>query len=292
DAENKLLDRVRDRPNLQILTGKKVVALQPADSGGTRVKGVVCEDGTRYQANTLLLAGGALHSPRLLQIYAESTGLSEKLVCYPQIGRNYKFHLLTAMLMLSFSPVTDVLRKTTVLLHDAFPHSSVQPLGWMDGELLEPELPGFVPRWAADLLGQRVYGFFLQTEDGSHPDNRIVAAVNGSRLPRIDYDAARLPAAYDEHQRFVRTLQRQLLTMGYAGLVKPIPITGTAHACGTLVAGNDAAASVVDSNGRVHGMENLYVVDGSVLPRSSRVNPALTIYAWALRTASRLQTGG
>jgi choline dehydrogenase-like flavoprotein len=27
------------------------------------------------------------------------------------------------------------------------------------------------------------------------------------------------------------------------------------------------------------------VVDGSVLPRSSRVNPALTIYDWALRVA-------
>ncbi|MER2600744.1 MAG: GMC oxidoreductase, partial [Candidatus Competibacter phosphatis] len=33
------------------------------------------------------------------------------------------------------------------------------------------------------------------------------------------------------------------------------------------------------------------VVDGSVLPRSSRVNPSLTIYAWALRVAERLQQG-
>jgi choline dehydrogenase-like flavoprotein len=32
----------------------------------------------------------------------------------------------------------------------------------------------------------------------------------------------------------------------------------------------------------------LYVVDGSVLPRSSRVNPSLTIYAWALRVADLL----
>jgi choline dehydrogenase-like flavoprotein len=30
-------------------------------------------------------------------------------------------------------------------------------------------------------------------------------------------------------------------------------------------------------------MSGLYVVDGSVLPRSSRVNPSLSIYAWALR---------
>ena len=50
--------------------------------------------------------------------------------------------------------------------------------------------------------------------------------------------------------------------------------------------GRDPALSVVDAQGRVHGLENLFVADGSVLPRSSRVNPALTIYAWALRLAS------
>jgi choline dehydrogenase-like flavoprotein len=38
----------------------------------------------------------------------------------------------------------------------------------------------------------------------------------------------------------------------------------------------------------VHGMKGLYVVDGSVLPRSSSVNPSLTIYAWGLRVADLL----
>jgi choline dehydrogenase-like flavoprotein len=56
-----------------------------------------------------------------------------------------------------------------------------------------------------------------------------------------------------------------------------------------LVTGSNPATSVVDAEGRVHGLENLYVVDGSVLPRSSRVNPALTIFAWALRVASRIE---
>jgi choline dehydrogenase-like flavoprotein len=291
DAETCLLNRVSHKPNLEILTGKKVNALKAAPGNAARVCAVECEDGSHYEGKAVMLAGGALHSPRLLQRYLETTQLSEVLPCYHQVGRNYKFHLLTAMLMLTAATQTDVLRKTTVLTHESLPHSSVQPLGWMDGELLAPELPGFVPRWAANLLGKRVYGFFLQTEDGSHPDNRVIARGNGADLPRLDYDFARIPAAVAEHKRFVHLLQRQLLGIGYVGLVKPIPIVGTAHACGTLVTGDDPRSSVVDANGKVHGMDNLYVVDGSVLPRSSRVNPALTIYAWALRVASRLNLG-
>jgi choline dehydrogenase-like flavoprotein len=289
DAETCLLGRVRDRPNLRIATGQRVVALLPAPGDATRVAGVECEDGSRHLGAQVVLAAGALHSPRLLQRYVEDHDLGA-LPCSGQIGRHYKFHLLTAMLMLNAAPQTDVLRKTTVLLHAELPHSSVQPLGWLDGELLAPELPRFVPRWLASAIGRRVYGFFLQTEDGSHPDNRILAQAPGSTLPQISYDAARLPAALAEHRRLVRLLQRQLLAIGYVGLVRAIPLEGSAHACGTLVAGKDPATSVVDAAGRVHGMANLFVADGSVLPRSSRVNPALTIYAWGLRLASHLCT--
>jgi choline dehydrogenase-like flavoprotein len=35
-------------------------------------------------------------------------------------------------------------------------------------------------------------------------------------------------------------------------------------------------------------MANLYVGDGSILPRSSRVNPAITIYVWGLRLGDHL----
>jgi choline dehydrogenase-like flavoprotein len=155
-------------------------------------------------------------------------------------------------------------------------------------EIVRSQVPGFVPRWMAGLVARRAYGLFLQTEDGSHPDNRILAHAVGSGLPQIDYDPSRVPEADREHKRLRDTLVRQLYALGYLPVARSIPITGTAHACGTLVAGNDPATSVVDPEGKVHGLENCYVVDGSVLPRSSRVNPALTIYAWALRVASRL----
>lgn len=285
----KLLDRVRNRANLQILAGKCVGSLLPAQSGPRRIAGVQCVDGTRYESDLVILAGGALHSPRLLQRYYEAQGLTS-LAEYRLIGRNYKSHLLTAMLAFSLRPKTDLLRKTAALLHKDLPHSSVQPLGWTDGELFASEAPALLPRWLCNFIGTRVYGFFLQTEDGSHFDNRVLAQAPGGDLPLIDYDPQRLAPALAEHKRLRRKLARQLLADGYLPLTKTIPLAGTAHACGTLMAGRDPALSVVDARGRVHGLENLFVADGSVLPRSSRVNPALTIYAWALRLASLISS--
>ena len=131
---------------------------------------------------------------------------------------------------------------------------------------------------------------FLQTEDGSHPDQRVVAARRLAAAADRPRSGAACQQRYAEHRQLTRTLRGQLLRLGYLPVTRAIPLSGTAHACGTLVAGNDPDDSVVDAEGRVHGLENVYVVDGSVLPRSSRVNPALTIYAWALRVASRLES--
>jgi choline dehydrogenase-like flavoprotein len=104
----------------------------------------------------------------------------------------------------------------------------------------------------------------------------------------MDHRESRLAQAAYEHREFTRAFQLALMRAGFLSFTKRIGSAGTAHACGTLVCGDDPARSVVDANGRVHGIRGLYVVDGSVLPRSSQVNPSLTIYAWALRTADLL----
>jgi choline dehydrogenase-like flavoprotein len=54
----------------------------------------------------------------------------------------------------------------------------------------------------------------------------------------------------------------------------------------------DPRYGVVDADGRLHGVENLYVTGGSVFPTAGYSNPTLTIVALALRLADHLQQVG
>ncbi|MCZ7620734.1 MAG: GMC family oxidoreductase [Myxococcota bacterium] len=59
------------------------------------------------------------------------------------------------------------------------------------------------------------------------------------------------------------------------------------HPMGTARMGADARRSVCDAEGRVHGMQNLYVADTSVFPGSTHVNPQLTLMALCRNLAER-----
>jgi cholesterol oxidase len=60
----------------------------------------------------------------------------------------------------------------------------------------------------------------------------------------------------------------------------------TAHCIGGAVMGTTAADGVIDSQHRVFGYRNLYVVDGSAVGANLGVNPSLTITALAERAMS------
>ena len=287
DAENALLARVQGLPNVAVETNAEVTELLSAGPRATRIGGVRLADGSVRRAAVVLLAAGALHSPRLLARYLDRHGLAGSLPAARHVGRRLKLHLLTALVAVSPSVKGDLLRKTVLLTHQAWPHSSVQPLGF-DAELIGTLVPHWLPRPLRAAVGARAYGLFLQTEDGSHADNRVTERPGPDGAVRVlDYDERRTPAAA-EHRRFVRGFRRALLGAGLVSFTQRIGLKGTAHACGTLAAGASPDEGVVDAGGRVFGLESLYVVDGSVLPRSSRVNPSLTIFAWSLRVADLL----
>ena len=65
-------------------------------------------------------------------------------------------------------------------------------------------------------------------------------------------------------------------------------LSGGQHQAGTCRMGDDPAQSVVDRWQRVHGHDNLFVLDGSVHVTNGGFNPVLTIMALAWRAADRI----
>jgi choline dehydrogenase-like flavoprotein len=68
----------------------------------------------------------------------------------------------------------------------------------------------------------------------------------------------------------------------------PSMIAGRHH-MGTTRMHRDPRQGVVDEDGRVHGLANLYVTGSSVFPTTGYVNPTLTIVALALRLADHVK---
>jgi nucleoside-diphosphate-sugar epimerase len=62
-----------------------------------------------------------------------------------------------------------------------------------------------------------------------------------------------------------------------------------AHHSGTARMSDDPESGVCDPSGKVHGVENVYIADGSCIPASGVANTGLTIGALALRLSDHIQ---
>jgi choline dehydrogenase-like flavoprotein len=66
----------------------------------------------------------------------------------------------------------------------------------------------------------------------------------------------------------------------------------TVHICGSIPLGEDPSRCGADSFGKIHGLDNVYVADGSMLPSAPGINPQGTIMALAARNVTRFLAGG
>ncbi|NTW24839.1 MAG: GMC family oxidoreductase [Lentimicrobium sp.] len=118
----------------------------------------------------------------------------------------------------------------------------------------------------------------MQTHD-SALRMELKKGLFGMRL-RFDRNSGKVPA-------FIPAGQKVLYK--YADKVKGTPLNSltesmfnmstTAHIIGGCPMGNISAEGVVDENFRVHGYENMYILDSSIIPCNPGVNPSLTILA-------------
>jgi choline dehydrogenase-like flavoprotein len=146
------------------------------------------------------------------------------------------------------------------------------------------------------LLALSIDGF-LPEEDGG------AVSLRGDGRVRIDY--AVRPEVWEALREGNKALARLQLAAGarvvYSFHENPVVIRSeadvalldhapweplrvgvfSAHAMGGCAMGRDPERSVVDSRLRLHWLDNVYVVDGSVFPTSLGVNPQETIFGIA-----------
>ena len=75
DAEYSLIDRARETGRLTLIANEPVVELLSDSAGKLTITGARTAGGTSYRASRVLLAAGALHSPRLLEQYLHTHAL-------------------------------------------------------------------------------------------------------------------------------------------------------------------------------------------------------------------------
>ena len=102
--------------------------------------------------------------------------------------------------------------------------------------------------------------------------------MNSSKVKGVDMVPTYIPVANQVAERMAEKMD------GHAYSVLPevlFDVSSTAHILGGCNMGATEQDGVCDFKGEVHGYENMYVVDGSVIPANLGVNPSLSITAVA-----------
>ncbi len=90
DAQTAFIRSIEALPNVDFRTGSPVIELSADATDITRIRGVRLADQSVLEGRIVILAAGALHSPRLLQRYLESNALTDQLACGANLGRKIK----------------------------------------------------------------------------------------------------------------------------------------------------------------------------------------------------------
>jgi choline dehydrogenase-like flavoprotein len=296
-----------------LVTGARVLEVVTDPAG--RVTGVLVVDERTDERRTVrarhvVMASAAIETARLLLASRSShhpNGLGNHS---DQLGRHLQGHIYVGGFGLFDDPVLDGpgpnVRVATCDYVNNLP-------GTIGGGVLANEivklpilywrwaLPPDAPRWglsgkhAMRDLYRRTSHVFGPVQEIPMPDMRVTLAA--TRTDRHGVPVARLSGLQHAETIRVGEVQRQkaldwLVASGASRVWPSNPIgngvTGGQHQAGTCRMGADPATSVTDPFGRVHGHDNLWVMDGSVHVTNGGFNPVLSILALAYRSAEHL----
>lgn len=118
-------------------------------------------------------------------------------------------------------------------------------------------------------------------------ENRVELATGSDQKDRFGLPVARVSFTLHENdKRMIEFGKNKVMEiMRAAGAVEVVQEPRYAHLVGAARMGSSPHNSVCDKFGRTWDVNNLFVMDGSVMPTQGSANPGLTIQALAARTA-------
>ncbi len=145
--------------------------------------------------------------------------------------------------------------------------------------------------------GAPLVSLYFRVEQIPDPSNRVTLL---DRRDELGVPLTRLRWRVSERDLATVTdwlgvLDRQLRSAGIGHIVPPVDgwgdqIIGGPHHIGTTRMSFAPSSGVVNSDCRVHSVENLYIAGSSVFTTGGHANPTFTIVALALRLAEHLRS--
>lgn len=298
----------------QLVTNSAVASIEMK---GTKATGVVIRDSSGSDstetADVVVIASSAIGSPRLLLASVSSKfpeGLGNNT---DQVGRNLMMHPMGfAEGVFPFELDTYLGPQGAMVFSLEF-HRVDQP-GYSMGYMLHA-LRGENPVSSAQVSLRRrklkfgndlessfssshrkTLGIAAVVEDLPEPQNRVQInptsldffGIPGVRVEyRLSSNSKKLLAHGVKSAKHVLNVAGATQVSGFA----PVVDSGW-HTMGTARMGENPADSVVNETGKIHGTDNVYVVDSSVFPSSSCVNPANTVQAVSLYLSQGIAESG
>ena len=264
---------------------------------GAKVVGADCLDqesgeAVSFEAPLFVLAAGALGSPAVLL----RSGLGRDGTGEPRPGRFLMRHcnaVVAGLFPFRTNP-EQVFHKQVCFTdfyeeqreRDGLAVGVIQDIYTPDADVVRRAAGRLTGAFLATPLVHRLQNLLCVAEDEPDPENRVSLAdeTDAFGMQRIRVEHRYRKADQDRLALLVRRARKILRAAG-ALATHVWPISSFSHAVGTLRMGSAGDGAAVDATGRVHGLDNLFVTDGSVFPASGGVNPSLTIAAGALRIA-------
>lgn len=313
-AHNTMIPRALATGNCTLLCEAQAERIETDERGqATGVSLVVEAEGQIHRltirAKQVIVSAGAIESARLLLNSVSRRhpqGLGND---YDQVGRHLQGHLYPGALGLFEADQEDGNGPGVSVATCDFNHNNPDIIG---GGMLANEfiklpiifwrgsLPPDLPLWgqANKSYVREAYRRTIHVtgpvQEIPNPDSRVT--VDPRVKDRFGIPVARLSGSvHPESLRtaaFMRDRAEEWLRASGAKRVWSLPnkttLSAGQHQAGTCRMGVDPRDSVTDAWGRVHGQENLYVVDGSLHVTNGGFNPVLTIMALAFRCAEHI----